>query len=410
MAGPNFSSIQDLAGLTNLDFPAYMRAQEQFGLQDQFNQQNLAIGGQDLQSKMLGNLFQQQADPMRLQALGLENQGKQNANTISGVNARIAGSTEQEALAAKRADLLAKASDDELKALRTQAEKEYESEDPAVRARGEKKLMASVAEWTRRNKTEDAVKVAGAKSDDRMALEKFRQESMDGRNQASIDARAAAAAAKGSKAAGGILTAVQNGKMGFEKAATAFEVMAQMEDDPAKAQQFADLSKRFAQANITQRNATAGTKVDLNTLGIKTNQFDLGVGGAPMGIGGGSINGAGPNLGPTNNGRGDPPAGSGIVTPADEAHRKAVMNISQIEEEYMRNKDPAARKVLAGQIAEQRAIAQQTAPQAAGQPAKPQTPAAPAKPKLSEVQNMYPGVPAEKLREAYKKKFGVDLQ
>ena len=29
---------------------------------------------------------------------------------------------------------------------------------------------------------------------------------------------------------------------------------------------------------------------------------------------------------------------------------------------------------------------------------------------LSEVQKMYPGVPAEKLKEAYKKKFGVDLQ
>ena len=30
--------------------------------------------------------------------------------------------------------------------------------------------------------------------------------------------------------------------------------------------------------------------------------------------------------------------------------------------------------------------------------------------KLSDVQKMYPGVPPEKLREAYKKKFGVDLQ
>ena len=35
---------------------------------------------------------------------------------------------------------------------------------------------------------------------------------------------------------------------------------------------------------------------------------------------------------------------------------------------------------------------------------------APPKASLAEVQKMYPGVPAEKLREAYKKKFGVDLQ
>jgi hypothetical protein len=40
-----------------------------------------------------------------------------------------------------------------------------------------------------------------------------------------------------------------------------------------------------------------------------------------------------------------------------------------------------------------------------------QTPQAPAvKHKLSDVQQMYPGVPAEKIREAYKRKFGVDLQ
>jgi hypothetical protein len=34
----------------------------------------------------------------------------------------------------------------------------------------------------------------------------------------------------------------------------------------------------------------------------------------------------------------------------------------------------------------------------------------PPKQTLSQVQQMYPGVPADKLREAYKKKFGVDLQ
>lgn len=40
------------------------------------------------------------------------------------------------------------------------------------------------------------------------------------------------------------------------------------------------------------------------------------------------------------------------------------------------------------------------------------TPAAPKPQKqtLQQVQQMYPGVPADKLREAYKKKFGVDLQ
>ena len=40
---------------------------------------------------------------------------------------------------------------------------------------------------------------------------------------------------------------------------------------------------------------------------------------------------------------------------------------------------------------------------------KPQTPTQ--KPAtLADVQKMYPGVPADKLKEAYKRKFGVDLQ
>lgn len=34
----------------------------------------------------------------------------------------------------------------------------------------------------------------------------------------------------------------------------------------------------------------------------------------------------------------------------------------------------------------------------------------PAQPSLADVQKMYPGVPADKLRKAYKKKFGVDLR
>lgn len=37
-------------------------------------------------------------------------------------------------------------------------------------------------------------------------------------------------------------------------------------------------------------------------------------------------------------------------------------------------------------------------------------PAQPPKATLSSVQQMYPGIPADKLKEAYKKKFGVDLQ
>ena len=47
-------------------------------------------------------------------------------------------------------------------------------------------------------------------------------------------------------------------------------------------------------------------------------------------------------------------------------------------------------------------------PSLPGNQPKPQTPQKPSS--LADVQKMYPGVPADKLKEAYKRKFGVDLQ
>lgn len=379
----------------------FQQAQEQSGLANQFAQQNLAIGGQDLQSKLLGNMFQQQADPMRLQAMGLENQGRQNANSISGVNARIAGGTEQEAMAAKRAELLAKASDDELKALRTQAEKEYESDDPAVRARGEKKLMASVAEFNRRNKTADAVKVAEVGSDARLNIARMQQDGMNSRNTENINSRAQLAAAKNAAAA-----AKANGSApNAEKAAVRAQMLADEADTPEEREYYLNQAKGFTAYSMALKNAGAGTKPDMAQFGIQTNAVNTGMGSinprpagmAPMA----------PNMNPSTGGRGDPPAGAAIVTPSDAAHRRSVTGLSALEEQYVNETNPAKKQQLAAAIdATRNALGQNT--QAAGQP--PKAPAAPAKPKLSEVQNMYPGVPADKLREAYKKKFGVDLQ
>lgn len=389
MAGPNLPSIAELGQMEFMSPMAYQQAQGQIGLANQFANQNLAMGGQDLQAKQLANLFQQQADPMRLQQMQLANEGTGNANVISGVNSRIASSTEEEAKAARRAELLAKASDDELKALRTQAEKEYESDDPAVRSRGEKKLMASVAEFNRRNKQKDNLEIANVKGEERVALEMLRQNAMTGRNDATIAARLEAAAKKSTGQAGNILGAVQAGKMNFEKAATAFEVMASMEQDEQRAQQYADMAKRFATANMTQKSAAAGTKPDLEAMGIKTNQFELGVGGAPVRMGPGAVAPAGPNLNPTNNGRGDPPKMSGMPTAEDREKLEAFKEMKEIEIEYAMQKDPEAKKVLLENYRQRQALVGNS--QAPGQPAQAQAPAAPAKPQAPSAGTIYKG-------------------
>lgn len=371
MAGPNLPSIAELGQMEFMSPMAYQQAQGQIGLANQFANQNLAMGGQDLQAKQLANLFQQQADPMRLQQMQLANEGTGNANVISGVNSRIASATEEEAKAAKRAELLAKASDDELKALRTQAEKEYESEDPAVRARGEKKLMASVAEFNRRNKQKDNLEIANVKGEDRLSMEMLRQNAMTGRNNDTIAARLQAQAAKDRAAA----QKAQGSSPNAEKAAVRAQMLADETDDPAQREYYLNQAKAFTAYSMALKNAGAGTKPDMAQFGIQTNEVNTGMGGVnprPPGIAP-----AGPNLGPTNNGRGDPPARSGLVSPEDEAHRRSVMGLSALEAQYVEEKDPARRQQLAQAIDATRSALGQNK-QASGQPAQPQAPAAPA--------------------------------
>lgn len=138
-------------------------------------------------------------------------------------------------------------------------------------------------------------------------------------NNDRINASNQRAVSKGQSTANDIVSKVQAGKLSYEKAATAFEVMSSMEEDPEKKQQYAEMAKKFEQANLNAKNATAQGKPDMSGAGIATQ----------------------------------------TVTPA-----------------------------LGGGAA----------------------PAAPKKNSLADVQKMYPGIPADKLKDAYKKKFGVDLQ
>ncbi len=64
-----------------------------------------------------------------------------------------------------------------------------------------------------------------------------------------------------------LLTQVKAGKLGYEKAATAFQIMAELEGDPVKAQEYADLASRFEQAKLAAANAQGGAKVDMGSVG-----------------------------------------------------------------------------------------------------------------------------------------------
>lgn len=243
---------------------AFQQAQDQIGLANQFKQQGLASGQQDLQAKVLQNLFQSQNDPLKLQQQRLQNQGTENANMKSGVEGRTAMATENEAREARRAKLLAEASEEDLKRLQTQAIKEYESEDPATRARGEKKLIASKAEFDRRNATADKQKLQREELDSREKVAAGNNAATLGAAQIGANARVTAAGARG-KTNMDFDAAVAAGKISPAKAAVYYAIQAQQSDDP---QEQAGLYARAAQFEKLAQSTTGAPKTGVDVPAV----------------------------------------------------------------------------------------------------------------------------------------------
>jgi hypothetical protein len=275
MADVNLPSFSDLGQMEFMAPMAFQQAQNQIGLANQFQQQNLATGEQDLQAKTLANQFSQQANPMRLQGLGLENEGKKNANTLSGIDARTAMALEPEAKAARRQALLTKASEDELKQLMSTAEKEYMSDDPVVSKRAENKLLHTKAELTRRNAAADALERAQASAEARLQGIQLAQDAQTGRTQMTNASRESLAARK--EAA--LQAKAQGNPKTAEAAAIKFQMEADMEDDPAEKARLAQLAKQYGAYSMALKNAQAGTKPDMAQFGFTTNPVNMGVGG-----------------------------------------------------------------------------------------------------------------------------------
>lgn len=87
---------------------------------------------------------------------------------------------------------------------------------------------------------------------------------------ANINAQSRLDAAKMKGRATDIIAQAQAGKLSYEKAATALEMMANFTDDPTEAAKYKDLASRFDIANQKSRAAGRQVPVDLGAMGVQT--------------------------------------------------------------------------------------------------------------------------------------------
>lgn len=101
---------------------------------------------------------------------------------------------------------------------------------------------------------------------------------------ARINAESRLAVANARNKAQDILSQVQAGKLGYEKAATAFEIMSSMSTEPEEKKRYAEMAAQFSVADQKSKAAGRQIPVDLSAMGIKTQQATstLGTGGTPQ--------------------------------------------------------------------------------------------------------------------------------
>ncbi len=97
---------------------------------------------------------------------------------------------------------------------------------------------------------------------------------------ANINAQSRLDAAKMKGRATDIIAQAQAGKLSYEKAATALEMMANFTDDPTEAAKYKDLASRFDIANQKSRAAGRQVPVDLGAMGVQTQSITSNLGGS----------------------------------------------------------------------------------------------------------------------------------
>jgi hypothetical protein len=164
--------------------------------------------------------------------------------------------------------LIGDASDTDFKMAENEVYTMLRSQDPKVRAIG-KQLEGGLKE---------AVK-ARLVGDQQVRVQNIKEAGDTSRNNATIAAanereslarEAGKYKKKTEDEAKGIISAVQAGKLTYEKAATSFEILSRVEEDPTKAAMYADLASKFGAEALKQTQARQGGGVDIGAKGIPT--------------------------------------------------------------------------------------------------------------------------------------------
>ncbi len=324
-----------------------------------FQAQQMVDGGMrqneaDLEASQLKNLFDQQNNQQLVEAQGLSNQfnqaripGVQAESDMSGMKRDMQRSTQSDAIKAARDKFMADASDNDLKMLENEAQKMAMSMDPNVRKQGTDLLMHHKDIIRDKAKQE-------AMQERALALEAARGANM--RSLTSLKGELGAYS-QGGKKSQGVEDLLLGAKTWQHKAnilEQAYNAALRSEDYEAAAMYQKRLQAAIDQDTARLPDSQAG-KIDVGA-----------VANMPTNVRRGGTTYGGPAL-PANQLQQDIEQGAQFSSPEVEAAVRAK----------------------------------------AGLPAKQNTPQPQS---LTELQQLYPGVSPEKLREAYKKKFGKDIK
>lgn len=380
--GPQLPTIPDLAQLQFLPPGLNQMAGQQIQTAQQSADQGLALGAQDLQAKQLQNMFDSQNNNTRLLRGKADLEGVNAENIIKNIDAKQRQTLAPEELEVKRSKFVKELSDAKLEKALNDAQQMMMSDDPELAAKGKDLYFRSGKEQSARAKAKD--------TQDNTRLEN------EGRaNVANIHAGAARYSADKSNDARRYTADARN----TDEPLSAAERIANAKTFPAKVNVFEALATEAAMSGDQETAAYWQQQRD-SALNQDTNARTASAGVTANGKI--DLNKAQQGVIATRDVQPAPVAPAGAMPPIKFTIKPDGSNVGDIRAAINRMPEPA-RSAAMQQLDKQISGAQAPTPQA-------DKPAAAPTASYADVAKQYPGVPEAKLREAYKKKFGVDLK
>ncbi len=166
------------------------------------------------------------------------------------------------------AELVTKADDEQRKQAEIKVYQMMQSSDPKVRAMGQQlypTLKAAIdKKFNVETETAGQLKVQG--SANAAAAARNAQTIAANRELEQMRIDAGKYKKKNEETASGIISAVQAGKLTYEKAATSFEILSRVEEDPEKAKLYAELANKFGAEALKANQTRAGGKLDVGAV------------------------------------------------------------------------------------------------------------------------------------------------